>query len=492
MTSSKQADTIRQAATEKRGGGYCFSQLVVILWMRSFRKREDVVENYRKYLPKTDSSNAECSALGTLLTRKKYEANYNIVPNISYCKKLQEVYRKICDTMTHTGPRVCVIPSVIDSESKKVDKLMLFTIDLSEALLEDLMRNELSKMFTHNMVGGKISHGFYQKTQILRKSMRELQKEHYHPARVIETATARKHIFDCFVIVVLTGNRLPYREINHAIQQYRRMVYHKAKLIIVGVDHLKPSSEISINNLCLMVSGVNTKTDSNLLDNPVSLRIHAWQSFSKELENELKPIETFVLELDDAIKASDRVLILQKHAFPIFLLWVNRALFSCGLILSDGRIISQHMLQILYGNELSEEIQQLTMIIMNRGFTEEDIIVLILFVFYQSSNLQNGAMIENIQNQYISMYRKYRPAKLQPLIDTVDHVNQISEFNNHDCQLIFHNFQMRNTKKSSISCRNTTNSSIVKAFFMIFSFPMSNSQWNSVYSKYGKIYSLII
>uniref|UniRef100_A0A1I7T2M9 VWFA domain-containing protein n=1 Tax=Caenorhabditis tropicalis TaxID=1561998 RepID=A0A1I7T2M9_9PELO len=467
MTSSKQADTIRQAATEKRGGGYCFSQLVVILWMRSFRKREDVVENYRiilldyfrfrmqKYLPKTDSSNAECSALGTLLTRKKYEANYNIVPNISYCKKLQEVYRKICDTMTHTGPRVCVIPSVIDSESKKVDKLMLFTIDLSEALLEDLMRNELSKMFTHNMVGGKISHGFYQKTQILRKSMRELQKEHYHPARVIETATARKHIFDCFVIVVLTGNRLPYREINHAIQQYRRM-------------------------------------DSNLLDNPVSLRIHAWQSFSKELENELKPIETFVLELDDAIKASDRVLILQKHAFPIFLLWVNRALFSCGLILSDGRIISQHMLQILYGNELSEEIQQLTMIIMNRGFTEEDIIVLILFVFYQSSNLQNGAMIENIQNQYISMYRKYRPAKLQPLIDTVDHVNQISEFNNHDCQLIFHNFQMRNTKKSSISCRNTTNSSIVKAFFMIFSFPMSNSQWNSVYSKYGKIYSLII
>ncbi|EGT47590.1 hypothetical protein CAEBREN_32789 [Caenorhabditis brenneri] len=200
------------------------------------------------------------SALEVLLLRKKYEANYTFSPDIEFCGLLNDAYRNLCNTVVYTNFRVCVIPSVFKDESTKIKKVLLQSTDLATALLEDLLRNDQSKVFTKNDTSKR--YGFSSKRDLIARNVSDLLNDHYHPARIIETAASLKVMFDCFIIISITGKRLPFEEIRKAIQVYRNVVNHHAKLVIIGVDSMDNKKVLADLEGTLLVCGADEGTSS--------------------------------------------------------------------------------------------------------------------------------------------------------------------------------------------------------------------------------------
>ncbi|CAL2051115.1 unnamed protein product [Caenorhabditis brenneri] len=200
------------------------------------------------------------SALEILLLRKKYEANYTFSPDIEFCGVLNNAYRILCNTVVYTNSRECVIPSVFKDESTKIKKVLLQSTDLATALLEDLLRNDQSKVFTKN--DKSRCYRFLSKRDLIARNVPDLLNDHYHPARIIETAASLKVMFDCFIIISITGKRLPFEEIRNAIQDYRNVVNHHAKLVIIGVDSMNNSKIVGDLEGTLIVCGVDEGTSS--------------------------------------------------------------------------------------------------------------------------------------------------------------------------------------------------------------------------------------
>uniref|UniRef100_A0A1I7T7D3 Nuclear receptor domain-containing protein n=1 Tax=Caenorhabditis tropicalis TaxID=1561998 RepID=A0A1I7T7D3_9PELO len=158
-------------------------------------------------------------------------------------------------------------------------------------------------------------------------------------------------------------------------------------------------------------------------DDELIRRIEAWQSYSKEMERDIHPLAKFIQGLRDPFGPADRAALLKKHIFSIHLLRCTRGFVSRGLMLPDGRLLNQEVLGILYGRQLSMDMEEFSRKVIDSGMTDEDIGMMITFIYYQPLNpadqeemqLNNTIDLERIQLEYQQMFLDYYPLQQEKL-----------------------------------------------------------------------------
>ncbi|CAL2034588.1 unnamed protein product [Caenorhabditis brenneri] len=140
-------------------------------------------------------------------------------------------------------------------------------------------------------------------------------------------------------------------------------------------------------------------------------RLNAWQMNSQEIGMDIQKALTFANKLSrlEALDWNDRVLIVKKNYFSMFLLRMAPAISDRGLLLHDGRVVDLKTLELIYGVQLTKKILNFAQEISHLQLTDADIALFItkmLCQFHPDPGYINPSKLLEVCNYYIKVVQE--------------------------------------------------------------------------------------
>lgn len=150
---------------------------------------------------------------------------------------------------------------------------------------------------------------------------------------------------------------------------------------------------------------------------PCSNHFEAWHHFAAIMNMELRESFCFLENLDflqtDQKPTKQTVVLLKHSAFKIYLLRVIRALFPEGMLLQDGRVINCKLLNFMFGEQLVEEMLQISKSIRYGIFTDDDLALFIVMVTLEGI----GKFVDEIRD---ALQSNQALLDLKPKLNTIN------------------------------------------------------------------------